>query len=124
MDSRTTGASRTGIALGTPTYMAPEQARDAKSVDPRADVYSFAATIYSALGVRPRCEIASAMGIELDPDGLIVTDDRQRTSIPGVYACGDIVHDALNQIAVGAAHAATAATVIHNALPPGWVGRT
>jgi hypothetical protein len=53
MDSRTTGASRTGIALGTPTYMAPEQARDAKSVDPRADVYSFAATIYSALCGRP-----------------------------------------------------------------------
>jgi eukaryotic-like serine/threonine-protein kinase len=53
MDSRASAASRTGLALGTPTYMAPEQARDAKSVDPRADVYSFGATIYSAVSGRP-----------------------------------------------------------------------
>jgi thioredoxin reductase (NADPH) len=42
--------------------------------------------------------------------------DEDRTSVPRVYACGDIVHDALNQIAVGAGHAAIAATAIHNGL--------
>jgi thioredoxin reductase (NADPH) len=42
--------------------------------------------------------------------------DEDRTSVPRVYACGDIVHDALNQIAVAAGHAAIAATAIHNSL--------
>src|SRR5216684_1074506 len=34
------GMSRTGTAMGTPLYMAPEQFRDAKHVDVRADVYA------------------------------------------------------------------------------------
>ncbi|MBI3097795.1 MAG: SUMF1/EgtB/PvdO family nonheme iron enzyme [Planctomycetes bacterium] len=41
--------SRTGQGLGTPYYMAPEQARDAKNVDYRADVYSLGATAYHLL---------------------------------------------------------------------------
>jgi len=40
--------------LGTPYYMAPEQAEDPHTVDTRADVYSFGATFYHALtGVTP-----------------------------------------------------------------------
>jgi O-acetyl-ADP-ribose deacetylase (regulator of RNase III)/tRNA A-37 threonylcarbamoyl transferase component Bud32 len=40
--------------MGTPYYMAPEQAEDPHSVDTRADVYSFGATFYHALtGVTP-----------------------------------------------------------------------
>lgn len=38
----------TGNSPGTPAYMAPEQMRGAP-VDPRADLYSFAATMYEAL---------------------------------------------------------------------------
>jgi serine/threonine protein kinase len=36
-------------ALGTPYYIAPEQAVDAKSVDIRADIYSLGATLYHCL---------------------------------------------------------------------------
>jgi O-acetyl-ADP-ribose deacetylase (regulator of RNase III) len=43
-----------GQVMGTPYYMAPEQAEDPHSVDTRADVYSFGATFYHALtGVAP-----------------------------------------------------------------------
>jgi NADPH-dependent 2,4-dienoyl-CoA reductase/sulfur reductase-like enzyme len=40
-------------------------------------------------GVRPRSELADAAGIPIGPSGGIVTDDRQRTPIEGVWAAGD-----------------------------------
>lgn len=38
-----------GIGLGTPGYMAPEQFRDASSVDERADIFSLGAILYEVL---------------------------------------------------------------------------
>ena len=40
------GLTRTGRALGTPHFMAPEQFRNAKAADVRCDVFSLAATLY------------------------------------------------------------------------------
>ena len=73
-------------------------------------------TLYSALGAVPRGELARRLGVRCAADGMIVVDDHQRTSIPGIYACGDIVHQSLHQIVVAGSHAAVAATAIHNAL--------
>jgi serine/threonine protein kinase len=42
----------TGEAVGTISYMAPEQIRGASKVDERADVYSFATVIFEALSGR------------------------------------------------------------------------
>ena len=40
------GSTRTGVTLGTPGYMAPEQVRDAATVDRRADMWSLGCLLY------------------------------------------------------------------------------
>jgi serine/threonine-protein kinase len=45
--------TREGALLGTPTYMPPEQCRDPRSVDGRADVYSLGCILFEMLGGRP-----------------------------------------------------------------------
>jgi eukaryotic-like serine/threonine-protein kinase len=42
-----------GVALGTPTYMAPEQAVADPHVDHRADLYAFGVVAYELLAARP-----------------------------------------------------------------------
>jgi thioredoxin reductase (NADPH) len=71
--------------------------------------------IYPTLGCRPRSALAANLGATLSESGEIVVDAHQRTSVPGLYAAGDVV-DALNQISVGMGQAAIAATDMHNAL--------
>ncbi|WP_165187443.1 NAD(P)/FAD-dependent oxidoreductase [Caulobacter soli] len=71
--------------------------------------------LYSALGVTPRTELALAAGARHDDQGRLVVDDHQQTSIPGLYAAGDMVRG-LNQITTAQGEAAIAATAMHNRL--------
>ncbi|HEY1043335.1 MAG TPA: NAD(P)/FAD-dependent oxidoreductase [Telluria sp.] len=73
-------------------------------------------SVYPMLGESARSTLAVALGAEVGDCEKLVVDRRQQTSVPGLFAVGDVVRG-LNQIAVATGQAAIAATCIHNALP-------
>ena len=71
--------------------------------------------LYTALGVRPRAQLAQQAGAMVGNDERLLVDAHQQTTVAGLYAAGDLVRG-LNQIATAQGEAATAATAIHNRL--------
>ena len=59
----TASVTLNNVAMGTPAYMAPEQAANAAGVDHRADIYSLGCSLYVLLTGRPPFEGASALEV-------------------------------------------------------------
>ncbi|ACP22984.1 NADPH dependent thioredoxin reductase (plasmid) [Sinorhizobium fredii NGR234] len=74
-----------------------------------------AVAVYSALGCRPQSLLARAIGVRLDEEGRIPTDQHQRTNVRRFYAIGDVV-TGLNQMGVAMAQGEIAAVAAHNDL--------
>jgi len=71
--------------------------------------------LYAAFGMTHASQLATALGAKADDDGQLVIDEHCCTTVPNLYAIGDVAAG-LNQINVAAGHAAIAATAIHNSL--------
>ncbi len=72
-------------------------------------------SVYPALGSVIRSELAIDLGADASADGCLVVDAHQRTSIPGLYAAGDVAKG-LDQISHAMGEAGVAATTIRNDL--------
>lgn len=70
-------------------------------------------TIYPALGSDTHTQLGEMVGAKLASDGCFLCDDHQRTSVPGLYAAGDVVHG-LDQISHAMGEGGVAATTIRN----------
>jgi thioredoxin reductase (NADPH) len=72
--------------------------------------------LYPTMGCIVHSDLATALGANSNEVGCLLVDGKQQTTVPGIYAAGDVVSD-LHQLVVAEAHAAIAATAIHNSLP-------
>jgi thioredoxin reductase (NADPH) len=90
-------------------------------VDTAEGHYAFD-SIYPALGSDTHTQLAEMVGAELSSDDCIRVDSHQRTSVPGLYAAGDVVIG-LDQISHAMGEGGVAATTIRNDLcarEPRW----
>ena len=89
--------TQTGLSLGTPQYMSPEQAMGEREIGPRSDIYSLGAVTYEMLCGDPPFTGSTAQAIVAQ---VITTEPRsltaQRRSIPP--AADDAVMTALEKL--------------------------
>jgi len=79
--------------------------------------------VFIAIGYEPVNNLAKKLKLQLTDDGYIVVDERQRTSMPGVYACGDVT-GGIKQIVTAVGQGSVAAiSVFEDLMNPYWKGK-
>ena len=72
--------------------------------------------VFIFIGLKPNTQFLEGSGVELDERRLIRTDDHLATSLPGVFASGDVRSGATMQVASAVGEGATAALSIREYL--------
>jgi thioredoxin reductase (NADPH) len=72
--------------------------------------------VFVFVGLMPNSQFLKPTPVRLDEIGFVITDDQLRTTMPGVFAAGDIRSGATMQIASAAGEGATAALKIREYL--------
>jgi len=66
------------------------------------------AGIFMSIGLKPNTDYLKSI-LPLGVTGLIITDEKMETKIPGIFAAGDIRHNSARQVITAAGDGATAA---------------
>ena len=74
-----------------------------------------AAAVFIYVGYKPYTDFVKDV-VDLDKYGYIITDKHMRTSVPGIFAAGDVVSENLAQVAVAVGDGAKAAVAIREYL--------
>ena len=110
-DAEQSFATQTGVAMGTPHYISPEQARGDKGIDGRTDIYSLGATVYHLVtGQTPfqgstaamimmqhlTAQLPNPQDIQDDiPDGIVLVIQKMMAKEPGdrYRNCDELLRD-------------------------------
>lgn len=110
---------RVTVHLGTiPSEIVAEENKVVKVVGTKDGAPIEFATdgVFVFIGLKPNTQFLAGSGVELDEYGLIKTDAHLATTLPGVYASGDVRSGATMQIASAVGEGATAALSIREFL--------
>ncbi|MGA3094770.1 MAG: NAD(P)/FAD-dependent oxidoreductase, partial [Dehalococcoidales bacterium] len=64
--------------------------------------------VFVSIGLKPNTDYLKGL-VALDEAGMIVVNDRMETSVPGIFAAGDIRHNSIRQTIAAAGDGAVAA---------------
>lgn len=74
--------------------------------------------VFFHLGSHPSTDIADELGCERDDEGNLIVDNSHETSVPGIYAAGDLIGGPYLAVGAAAKGAKTAIAVHKSLLPP------
>jgi thioredoxin reductase (NADPH) len=77
--------------------------------------------VFIHIGEVPTNSLAKKIGINLDPEGFIIVNERAETNLPGIFAAGDITGGIL-QVATAVGKGTTAAVNAYLYIKGGWYG--
>jgi len=80
------------------------------------DVRLDAAGLFLMIGANPRTTWLSGLGIELDAKGFVVTRDGFATSVPGVFAVGDVRAGSVKRVASAVGEGSVVISAVHSYL--------
>lgn len=93
-----------------------EQATDVKAANAAGEVRDIPTDgVFVFAGTTPNTDFLKDTDVELDADGRVITDN-YLTTMPGVYAAGDVRSGAVRQIVTAAGEGAAAMTTINHFL--------
>ena len=104
------GSTTDEVLIADDKFAGIKTTKDGEQTELRAD------GLFVFIGLIPNTQFLADSGVELDPQGHIITNEHLETSVKGVYASGDVRSGSTMQIATAVGEGATAAMKIREYL--------